>query len=367
MFYTCNPDQTQWKGQWDATTSGSGAFEVLTTGAVNEYNFAIGGNLYNKVFWGIDFGIVDLDYSLTSIWQESLQNAYVDFDESSAYWDMLNRYNVNGTGFNLKLGFIYRPIQELRLGISCETPTWYAINESYIASTDFNYPELNIPNRDDPKDRGYQVTNQGNWGLNSYNFRTPWRLTASAAGVINNNLILSADLEWKWYNKMRFYNAGDDIYGYDDDFGYDYIMPYGMSMINPDPWSPTNSDIENYYKPTTTVRVGAEYRITPRFSIRAGYSNVSSPVSKEAKDGSLRVYTAGTRPDYTWNNSTNYITCGLGYNFNNFYIDAAYVNKSMSSEYHAYSRIPDYPDVTSPTAKVSYSNNQVILTAGFKF
>lgn len=360
---TGDDDQPNWIGQWGATTSGSGAYEVQTTGGVNEYNLAVGGNLYNKVFWGVDFGIVDLNYSMTSIWQENLDNAVVDntsgMENSSSDWMMTNRYNASGTGFNLKLGVIYRPIQELRLGLSASTPTWYSINESYLASTRFNY-SVDIPGMQ----QNNAITNEGQWGTNSYNFRTPWRLTASAAGVIGKNIIVSADVEWQWYNKMRFYDGGGNFFDYD----YDYPMPYGSpSLINTDPWYATNADIEDYYQSTTTFRVGAEYRITPRFSVRAGYSYVSSPVRTEAKDGTMLIYTSGTMTNYQWDNSTNYITCGLGYNFNNFYIDGAFVHKMMDSEYHAYTPDPANPQIPSPTSKLSLSNNQIIVSAGYKF
>ncbi len=369
---TGDEDQPNWIGQWGTTTSGSGAFDVTTTGGANEYNIAVGGNIANKVFWGIDFGIVDMNYSMTAIWGENLQNAVVDnpkgSENSSASWRMTNSYNASGTGYNVKLGLIYRPIQELRLGLSCATPTWYSINESYLATTNFQYsadiPDM-IQNR--------AVTNGGNWGLNSYNFRTPWRLTASAAGVIGRNLIVSADVEWEWYNKMRFYNGGGGYYDYDygyDDWDWPYYAPAKKSapvLINTDPWYATNADIEDYYKTTTSIRIGAEYRITPRFSVRAGYANVSSPVRKEAKDGSMLIYTSGTMPNYKMDNSTNYITCGLGYNFNNFYVDGAYVHKRMTSEYHAYTPDPANPQIPSPTSKLTLSNNQIVLTAGVRF
>ena len=371
---TGDDDQPDWIGQWGANTSGSGAFDVQTTGGVNEYNIAIGGNIANKVFWGLDFGIVDLNYSMTAMWGENLQNAVLpaadNFVEGSSMWKMTNSYNANGTGYNIKVGLIYRPIQELRLGLSFASPTWYSINESYIASTDFRYG-ANIPDIQD----NYAVTNGGQWGLNSYNFRTPWKLTASAAGVIGRNLIVSADVEWQRFDKMRFYNGGNYEYGYGgggfDDWDWDYPYyapsPKASPLINSDPWYATNADIEEYYKSTTTLRVGAEYRVTPRFSVRAGYAHASSPVRQEAKDGTMLIYTSGTMPNYRMDNSTNYITCGVGYNFNNFYIDAAYVNKHLSSEYHAYTPDPANPQIPSPTSKLSLSNNQIVLSAGVRF
>ncbi len=371
---TGDEDQPDWIGQWGATTSGSGAFDVVTSGAANEYNLAVGGNIANKVFWGIDLGIVDLSYSMTAMWGENLQNAVVDNPEgtenSSSQWRMTNSYNASGTGFNVKVGFIYRPIQELRLGVSFASPTWYSINESYLASTNFNYG-VNIPDLQ----QNNAITNGGQWGLNSYNFRTPWKLTVSAAGVIGRNLIVSADYEWQRYDKMRFYNGGSGYYDYDYDGGFgDWDWPYyapakkvSSSIFNTDPWYATNADIEDYYKSTSTVRVGAEYRITPRFSVRAGYANVSSPVRTAAKDGSMLIYTSGTMTNYKMDSSTNYITCGLGYNFNNFYIDGAFVHKRMTSEYHAYTPDPANPQIPSPTSKLSLSNNQIIVSAGVKF
>lgn len=372
---TGDEDNPHWKGQWGNNTSGTGVFDVQTSGAVNEYNIAFGGNFVNKVFWGVDFGIVDMDYAMTAVWGEQLENSVVDnhYGTSSA-WTMTNRYTASGTGFNVKVGLIYRPIQEFRLGLSFASPTWYSIDESYIAGTNFNYgvaiPDLQQSNA---------VTNGGYWGSNSYNFRTPWRLTLSAAGVIGRKLIVSADFDWQKVNKMRFYESGGGFYdyGFDDDYYPDWDWPFyapsagvqkaSPSILNTDPWYATNNDIESYYKSTTTLRLGAEYRITPRFSVRAGYSYVSSPVRKEAKDGSMMVYTSGTMTNYRMDNTTNYITCGLGYNFNNFFIDGAYVHKRMSSEYHAYTPDPVNPQIPSPSSKLTLSNNQIILTAGVKF
>ncbi|MDE7096785.1 MAG: hypothetical protein K2O47_04755, partial [Muribaculaceae bacterium] len=102
MTPTGTEDQPNWIGQWGATTLGSGAFDVLTSGGANEYNIAVGGNIANKVFWGLNLGVVDLNYSMTAKWGESLKNAVVDNTEgvenSSSQWMMTNYYNASGTG-----------------------------------------------------------------------------------------------------------------------------------------------------------------------------------------------------------------------------------------------------------------------------
>ena len=113
-----------------------------------------------------------------------------------------------------------------------------------------------------------------------------------------------------------------------------------------------------------------EFKPTSAFSIRAGYSFVSSPVKESVRNNQEIIYTAGTNPSYRFDNTTNYITCGLGYRFNRFYVDLAYVYKNMNSEYHAYT--PDTEPVggviiPSPQSKVTFKNNQIVLSAGFRF
>lgn len=369
-----DPDNPTWKGQWGNSTSGTAGFMVEEKGHVDEYNISLGGNFANVVYWGMDFGIIDLDYSLNSIWSEDLRNAQIDnttsgssdFVSTTAQWKLQNLYKVNGNGFNYKLGIIVKPIQELRIGFAFHTPTWYSIDESYLARVNYKYgPEATGVRNN------FAQTNDGVPGANSYNFRTPWRLIASVAGVIGSKFIISADYEWVAYNKMKFSTSDNDYY----DYGYDdpWYAPaqqggkaksYGSPS---DPYYLTNKDIDTYYQTTHTLRVGAEYRVTPQLSVRAGYSYSTSPVRKAAKDNRQEIYTSGTNPSYRFDNSTNYITCGLGYKIKKFYVDLAYVYKHISSEYHAYTPDTSNPNIPSPQAKLSLNNSQIVLSAGIRF
>ena len=301
-----NPDQPRWTGLWGNGTSGLGNFSVEERGHVDEYNIAFGGNIANVVYWGMDFGIIDLNYSQTAIWGESLNGAYVDdnnggLTQTKADWRMKNLYSASGSGFNYKLGIIVKPIQELRIGFAFHTPTWYNINESYAARVNYNYNGL--PHIDGT----FADTNDGFPGSNSYDFRTPWKLMASIAGVIGNNFILSADYEWTAYDKMKFSYAdgGYGYYEYDDPW---YYAPTRSAGPVDDPYYLTNKDVSDYYQTTHTFRLGAEYRVTPQFSVRAGYSFVSSPVKSDVKDNKKNIYTSGTNPSYSFDNTTNYVT-----------------------------------------------------------
>ncbi len=232
--------------------------------------------------------------------------------------------------------------------------------------------------------------NNGQIAYNDMNFRTPWKLIASVAGVIGGRFIISADYEWEPMRSMRFSQPTDYGYsgGWDDDWDYGWddgywgdewwgkpaangvggksVAPAKKSSLN-DPYYETNNDIRRYYRSTNTLRLGAEFRVTPQFSVRAGYSFVSSPVKPETGSGREIIYTSGTTPNYVLDNTTNYFSAGLGYRYKKFYVDLAYVYKHLSTEYHAYTPDPSNPEIPSPKAHVELNNSQIVLSAGFRF
>ena len=361
-------------GQWGANTIGTGYFDVIESGGIDSYNIAFGGNIANVVFWGMDFDITHMNYNITPTWQENLDNARVGDDTGylstmASLWQLNNYYNCSGTGFNYKLGFIIKPIQEFRIGFAFETPTWYSLTETFAADLSAIYNN---------EQRVDVTTNGGNWAYNNVNFRTPWKINASAAAVLFSKFIFSAEYEWTQYKGMKYstpsYWGGSD-YWYDNYYPWDYWYsaetnaPGYDSMIMDDDFYYTNREIKQYYRNTNTIRLGAEFLITPQVSIRAGYSYVSSPVQSKTKNS--EVITVGTMPNYRLDNQTNYLTCGLGYKFKNFYIDLAYIYKHLTSEYYAFS--PYYePDnytklVPAQKASIALNNSQIVMSAGFKF
>lgn len=356
-------DNPTWVGQMGNGTTGSGTFDMWEKGHIDEYNISLGGNIADVVYWGMDFDIIDLNYTLESHWGESLKNAYVNGRTGVASdWSLYNYYRVNGTGFNYKIGLIVKPIQQLRLGFAVHTPTWYNLDETYYGSVDYNY----APN---PNTEGsYSETNDGYDAVNSYNFRSPWKFIVSAAGIIGDSFIISADYEWTSYSTMKYsVDNGYNDYYYDDPWDWEWKPAKVTALDANDPYGYTNMDIQNYFTKTSTLRIGAEYRVTPQFSVRAGYSYVSSPVKNEVADNQETIYTVGTRPQYSVDRSTQYITCGLGYKYQKFYIDAAYVYKHRTSDFHAFTPDPSTPSIPSPEARISDNNSQIVLSMGFKF
>ena len=361
--------RTDWEGQWgdalyDETgstllqpgTSGTANYAVTETGSVDSFNIAFGGNIANVVYWGMDFDITNLNYTRNTYYGENLQNAYVMSDKgvepTTSEWNLRNYYNVSGNGFAYKLGFIVKPIQELRIGFAFHTPTFYNLSQQFGANTAYSY------NHEAVKENS---TNEGVPGGYSFNFRTPWKILASVAGVIGSKFIISADYEWAQYSKMKFSDPGS-YGGYDSYFDWDYV-----SSSNSYDADGTNGLIQNYFQNTNTFRLGAEYRVTPFFSVRAGYANVSSPVKTSVRENRQVVYTAGTQPDYTFSNSTNYITAGVGFRVKGFYADLAYVYRNEKATYHAFTDDPSNFAIQSPKADLSLTRNHVVLSLGYKF
>lgn len=350
-------DAPDWKGLYGDGTYGSSAVQVEERGGIDEYNIALGGNFGNIVYWGMDFGILDLDFTRRTKYSETLSNAYVgedgsqgtNFVRSAANWSLNNYYSVSGHGWNYKLGFIIKPIQELRLGFAFHTPTWYSLTEVFGADVSYDYPDTRIE-----PDRVY--TNSGYDGINDFNLRTPWRFMASAAVVAADRLIVSADVDWTSHQYLHFSSPYYD----EPDWSFD-VVPEDNPFYYP------NQDIKDYYKTSVTFRAGAEFRVTPGFSVRAGYAHTSSPVKEEAADGSMTIYTAGTDPSYEFEDATDYVTAGLGYRYRHFYIDAAYVYRHRSSEWHAFTTDPDNLANSGAIAKLGNDNHQVVVSLGFKF
>lgn len=378
-----NQENPNWYGQFGEGTSGTGGFKVNEKGSIDEYNIIIGGNINNVVYLGMNFDITSVDYRIQSAWGEYLQNAYVynpNNDRVGRYesnWTLYDNYRLNGTGFKFNMGLIVKPIQELRFGFAFHTPTFYNLNETYYdAHINFNYPFKTEYSSEWAND-GYSATN-------SINFNTPWKLIASVAGVIGSNFIVSAEYEWNGYKSMKYSEA--NVYDYYDPW-YDWDNPWNDwgwggwyspkkkannhassssrdYYTNPNDYA--NAMIKEVYQNSNTFRIGAEYRVIPSFSIRAGYSYTSSPVSTKVKNYQVEVPGTGIMTNYSLDNSTSYITCGVGYKYKGFYADLAYVYKHLTSEYY-----PFTPDIFNPQtaakADLTINNSSLALTLGYKF
>lgn len=334
-----------------AITRGNAYYEVDERGHADEYNIAFGGNIANKVYFGLDFGILDLDFRSVQSYEEDLTNAYIMADDkdlftspmtyqnTTAEWGLYNYKHTEGTGVNFKLGLIWRPTQALRIGAAFHTPTYYDMRDTY-------YLEAKLKGFKDANQLYYasKGSNDGYDYSTNYTISTPWRFMGSVAGVIGTSGIVSLDYECVANETMRI----------GDDRGNNY----------PD----ATYDVKTYFKPTHIIRVGGEYRVNPNWSLRAGYSIKTSQVEAGVDDYDYNINTSTNNPTYQYDNTVHNITCGVGYKYKAFYTDLAYVHKIRNSVYNAFSPINDqYGYEPNVSADVKDNNNRISLTLGMRF
>lgn len=339
------------QGLYGNGTTGNAYYEVDERGHADEYNIGFGGNIANKVYFGLDFGILDLDYRSFQAYEEELTNAYVMADDidllespivndnTFADWGLYNYLHTDGTGVNFKLGLIWKPIQSLRIGAAFHTPTYYDMRDTYCVGA-----SLKAYQYDDMLYRADKESNDGYDYSSTYTIKTPWRFMGSLAGVIGTNGIISLDYEYVANETMRI----------GDDRGNDY----------PD----VTDNVKNYFKPSHIIRIGGEYRLNPNWSLRAGYSYKTTQVEKGVDNYDFNIATVGTNPAYQYDNTVQNFTCGVGYRYNSFYTDLAYVHKMRESVYNAFSPINDkFGYEPNVSADVVDHNNRISLTLGMRF
>jgi hypothetical protein len=228
------------------------------------------------------------------------------------FYELYQDLETRGDGINFKLGAIFRATDNIRIGGSYTTPTWYTFENTW--STDWT-SEFN--NGDAYSEPSFAV------GINQYNLRTPSRLMGSIGFVIAKQALINVEYEYLDFSGAKFKQSG----GSDIDFTRE------------------NNEIARQYAPVGNVRVGGEYRYK-RFSLRGGYGFYPSPfeegLTQAATDKS--IYSGG-----------------IGYRKDRFNLDLAYRLTQFESDYYPYD-----PDLVQP-ALVNTETHSVMATVGFRF
>ena len=311
---------------------------VTERGAIETYDFTLGTNFSEKLYLGLTFSLTDINYSSKSTYSEF-------FGSSNDGFDLTNSLTEEGSGYKVSVGAIYRPIDALRIGFAYHSPTWYDMTRTFWADTYAEYLEDGIKHE-------FSAPMRDNYATYDYRLQTPQRITASIAGIIGTRAVVSLDYELTDYTAMDM--AESD--GFSDDFD-----EFDNSFINED------------FRKASTVKLGAEFRVTPQFSIRGGYAFVQNPYTTDMRNGDQGVMLGynSTIPHYTIQGDANYITCGLGYRFTpNFYIDAAFVYRSQTDDLYYFPKYFTKEEglvVNSTPAKFENKTYKGLVTLGYKF
>lgn len=295
-------------GKWERNP----AFEINqrkiieTEGSISEFNFSFGGNYANKLYIGASIGITRLRYDqYASHYEYETNSAPIDYMHG---FDFRQYTKTEGTGYTLKLGAIYKPVDYLRIGASVHLPTFYNLDEEFYNEV-YGYFDA------------YTAEKRRSENINyNYSLNTPLRLVGSVGFQIGKVGLVDVDYEFVDYSKMKM----DDEYNSQD-------------VLN------DNSQIKSIFQGTHNLRAGAEFRFGPLY-VRAGGRYSTSPY--KYIDDYEKITLAG----------------GFGYRVNKFFVDFAFSQTTSSYKLYAY----DW-QYNNQEASIDSKLNNFIMTFGFKF
>lgn len=318
-------------------------FDRAHRGWIADYDINLSGNVNDRFYWGLTVGIKDVNYKGYSEYAETLLDSQGECG-SVAIGD---ERKITGTGYDIKAGIIFRPIEEsaFRIGLSVATPTWYELtssNDSYMLN---NTPYGSW-------DKGHSSENYG------FKYYTPWKFGLSLGHTISNQVALGFGYEYSDFSASKN-RVNEDGWQYSDWYGgYDYAPSYTDR--------PMKDNTERSLTGMHTLKAGVEVRPVPELAVRLGYNYLSSPYEeKGCRDMTLDspgVSYASTTDYVNWKD-THRITCGLGVRTGAMNIDLAYQYSDTKGDFH-----PFQPYAGDTGVKgVANKRHQVLLTLGYTF
>ena len=322
-------------------------FNRAQTGYIGEYDFNLSGNIDNRFYLGLTVGVKGVHYNSYTEYEETLNSIS---DPELKYVKMIDSHKITGTGFDIKAGIIVRPIEEspFRVGLSVASPTFYKLTTENLSSLSDQYGMLLEMN--DKAD---------------FRFNTPWKFALSAGHTINNELAIGASYEYADYstNDMRAITSA----------GYDW---YGEYYDNSDSDPVMKAHAERTLKGVSTFKVGAEYKVDKNIAVRVGYNYVS-PMYKSDGVRDLTLNSPGcmmaSTTDYTNWKSTNRLTAGVGFYFDQFRFDVAYQYQMRKGDFYPYMNgLSGFDGVETVTnvcnaQEVKDNRHQLLCTLAYSF
>lgn len=274
------------------------------SGQMNEVSFSFGGNYKEKLMLGGAFSINSIRFSKKSNFTEEDTQDTIDYLKS---YQLVEKLSTKGYGLNLKMGFIYKPLDWFRIGASVIAPTIYGLSDNYSTYVKATWDSVgDIDTQTKGSEFDYQVT-------------TPLRAYAGMAFIIGKQGLISADYEFIDYSRARL---NSNSYNFSNE----------------------NNNIGNKYTAAQNIRIGGELRLDP-FVIRGGYGLYGSPYNSTFNTNAIKTFYTG----------------GIGYREESFFMDMSILLMNQKEFYYLYS--PKYVS----EAENKYNIASITFTAGFKF
>lgn len=328
-------------------------FGQYQRGYIGEYDFNISGSINNRVWLGLTVGYHDVNYRNNSLYAENL--------EDGSTMDSYEQVRIDGGGFDIKAGVIFRPSADspFRIGAYVNTPVFYDLtykgDYAMVYSPSASYDGT-------VKENAIQYS-----GVDyDYRLNTPWKAGVSLGHTIGNNLALGATYEYAWYDHMdnRIKDGGYYDYWYGD---------YYESSSSDDEM---NANTRMSLKGVSTLKLGLEFKPVPYLALRAGYNYVSPMYDRDKgfRDqgdmASPGVSTACSTYFTNWG-ATNRATLGIGFNYERLNIDLAYQYSTQKGDFYPFMSYVGGSDAAfdniPPVTEVKYDRHQLMMTVGYRF
>lgn len=280
---------------------------INTSGGIGEFHIGYSENYMNQLYYGGSIGIRSIKYNENYTHNERLLDTVgVTLRE----FDYMYTQETSGTGFNLKLGLIYLPLDHVRLGFSFESATVSKMEDVWSADMtarhDFGTLSINP-----------DFLYEGNY---SYRVKTPMKLRSSFAYIFNYQGAINFDFEFVNLKRGRL-NPSLESFG-----GYDFAIE--------------NSEVQTQYRSILNTRIGFEYMILRDFFIRAGYALLPQPYKKSI--GNV------TTPNQTF-------AVGFGWKIKDVNLDFGYRALNLNYDYYGF----DPSQIENRTQFKSWAHNIV--------
>ncbi|WP_339652015.1 outer membrane protein transport protein [uncultured Maribacter sp.] len=238
-----------------------------TTGYNSKLTLNMGSQFKENIYMGASLNFHNVLYSR---FDQFTENGYDPTSEiQRTTFD--NYLQTEGYGFSFSLGAIGKLNENIRLGGSYQSPTWYQLEDDFsqrinsdLADDEINFIDLNIVNL-----------------FESYTVKTPSKMTGSIAIIFAQDGLLSFDYGYQDFSKAELRPTSDPSFQI------------------------VNNQIFNDLGTVSTFRLGGEYKIE-QVSLRAGYRFEQSPYANGNTIGDL-----------------NAVSGGIGYNFGGSRLDFA--------------------------------------------
>ena len=214
-------------------------FDNYTSGSNDKYTFTFASQYSDQLYVGASFTTNDIRF---------YQNTYLEEDNHDGTGNTLlgtlkENLAVYGSGYSFNIGLISKPTDDLRIGLSYQSPIWYELSEEYSSS-------------------------ENDWDLNGYRYsmRSPSKTTGSLAYLFNQSGLISLDYVYRNYSNIELSPEFD--------------------------FSEENRIFSTDYRATSEIRLGTEWRFK-KLSLRGGYYYQQSPYNGAPSEFNLDGYSFG--------------------------------------------------------------------------